>query len=364
MIPFFDYRPGHRAARDRIDAAIREVLDSGRLILGPQVAAFEREFAAFCGASEAVGVASGTDALALALRALEVGAGDEVITVANAGVPPVAAIRSLGAIPRFVDVDPDTLLIDAAALEAVVGDRTRCIVPVHLYGRAVPMAGVLQFAERHGLTVVEDCAQGHGAADAGRSVGSIGAIGCFSFYPTKNLGAYGDGGACVTSNGELAERLRQLRMYGFDERRHSRIEGLNSRLDELQAAILRVLLTELSSSVAERRRLAGLYHAALAGTGQALAPPADATAHAYHLFVVRVRERERYVAALDAEGIGHGIHYAEPVHEMDAYRRFDWARGSLPVTERACREVLSLPLYPGLAEDQVTRVARCVAAVR
>jgi hypothetical protein len=237
MIPVFDFRPGYERHRAEFDAAIARVLASGQLILGPEVRAFEEEFAGYVDAALGVGVASGTDALVLALRALGIGPGDEVITVANAGVPPVAAIRAAGATPRFVDVHPDTLLLDPGGLERACSERTRCILPVHLYGHPVEMDAILDFARSRGLRVVEDCAQAHGARHRGKPVGGFGEIGCFSFYPTKNLGAFGDAGMCVTDDPKLAESLRMLRMYGFRDDRHAHREGLNSRLDELQAAI-------------------------------------------------------------------------------------------------------------------------------
>ena len=256
MIPFFDYRPHYQALRREIDEAVRRVIDSGRLILGPEVDAFEGEFASYVGTAGAVGVNSGTDALILALRALEVGPGDEVLTVANAGVPPVAAIRAVGALPRFVDVSPASLLLDPARLEQARTKRTRCVIPVHLYGRPAAMKQILEFASHHDLAVIEDCAQAHGARIDERHVGTFGSIGCFSFYPTKNLGAFGDGGAIVSNDPALLGRVRALRFYGFDAARSAQHEGVNSRLDELQAAILRVKLTHLEEDLASRRDLA------------------------------------------------------------------------------------------------------------
>jgi dTDP-4-amino-4,6-dideoxygalactose transaminase len=339
---------------------VRRVLASGRFILGPEVEAFEREFAAYVGVGSAVGVGSGTDAIALALRAVGVGPGDEVITVTNAGVPPVAAIRATGAVPRFVDVRPDTLLLDADALEGALDERTRCVLPVHLYGQPVDLDAVLAFARRHDLTVVEDCAQAHGAAYRGRHPGGFGRVGCFSFYPTKNLGAYGDAGACVTDDRALAERLRGLRTYGFDERRHTRFEGGNSRLDEVQAAILRAKLPHLDAWVRERRALAARYAAELEGTPYAIPGRTPGAEHAHHLFAIECSERDRATDVLKARGIGFGIHYAEPVHTMEGYRFLGLGPGALPVSERACRRILSLPLHPGLPEDAVARVARAL----
>jgi dTDP-4-amino-4,6-dideoxygalactose transaminase len=359
MIPFFDYRPQYEALRGQIDAAIRRVLDSGRLILGPEVEAFEGEFASFVGASGAVGVNSGTDALSLALRALDVGRGDEVLTVANAGVPPVAAIRATGATPRFVDVATD-LLLDPGRLEQVRTERTRCVVPVHLYGCPARMDAILKFATRHGLPVVEDCAQAHGARIAGRHVGTLGNLGCFSFYPTKNLGAFGDAGAVVGTDPRLLDRVRALRMYGLDEHRSSRLEGLNSRLDELQAAILRVKLAHLESDLSRRRELVSAYRAGLEDTGLLLPAPAEGVTHAYHLFVVRAADRNKLAASLAERDVGFGVHYPEPVHKMPAYAFLDDGGGGLPATEAACREVLSLPLFAGMTREAVSTVVRVV----
>jgi dTDP-4-amino-4,6-dideoxygalactose transaminase len=358
MLPVFDYRPEAERMRGELEAAFRRVLDSGRLILGPEVEAFEREFAAWLDVPHAVGVSSGTDALVLALRALDVGAGDEVITVSNAGAPTVAAVRAVGARPRFVDVDPRGFLLDPAGLQAAWTPRVRCVIPVHLYGQAAPLDPILEFARDRRLALVEDCAQAHGALYRGRPVGSFGEVGCFSFYPTKNLGALGDGGLCVTSSPALEARLRMLRMYGFRGDRHAHLEGLNSRLDELQAALLRVKLRHLDAALHERRALVAAYRAALAGSPYAPSDGPSEQVPAPHLFVVRAPDRARAQRALDAAAIGWGVHYPEPVHAMQAYRFLGYGEGALPVTERACREVLSLPLYPGLAAADVERVAR------
>jgi dTDP-4-amino-4,6-dideoxygalactose transaminase len=360
MIAYFDYRPEYRSLESEINAAMRRVIDSGRLILGPEVAAFESEFAAFVGSAGAVGVASGTDALILALRAVGIGGGDEVITVANAGVPPVAAIRAVGARPRFVDVDPESLLLDPAGLEGALRANSRALLPVHLYGRPVPMEPLLEFASRNGLAVIEDCAQAHGARIGGRHVGTFGDVGCFSFYPTKNLGAFGDGGLCVAARPELEQRLRRLRMYGFGAERSAEVEGLNSRLDELQAAILRVKLRRLDEALAARRELARAYIERLRDS-ELRHPAAPAgSEHAYHLFVIETPRREPLIRRLQQSEIGYGIHYPHAVHTMPAYAFLDCAAGALPRTERACSAVLSLPLYPGLGEDAVRQVARTV----
>jgi aminotransferase EvaB len=362
MIPFFDYRPLQARLRPELDEAIARVLDSGQLILGDEVRGFETEFAAYVGCAHGVGVNSGTDALLLSLRALGIGSGDEVITVANAGVPPVAAIRAVGASPTFVDVRRDSLLLDPELLEGARTDRTRAVIAVHLYGNPVDLHPTLDFTERHGLALIEDCAQAHGAVYHGRHVGGFGRVGCFSFYPTKNLGAYGDGGLCVTDDPVLAEAIRRQRMYGFAAEAHARVEGLNSRLDELQAALLRVKLRHLPAIVAERRALAKRYREALDGSGFAHPLGGVDVEHAYHLFVVRNSPRERWVRSLGEADIGHGVHYPEPVHTMEAYRFLGYAKGSLPESESACANVLSLPLFPGLDPSAVDRVADALLA--
>jgi dTDP-4-amino-4,6-dideoxygalactose transaminase len=364
MIPLFDYRPEHRRLAAEIDAAVRRVLDSGRLILGPEVQAFESEFAAWLGSAHAVGVGSGTDALLLALRALGVGAGHEVVTVSNAGVPPVAAVRAAGARPCLVDVDEATLQLDPAGLARAVTPRTRAVIAVHLYGQAAPLDPIREALEALGRTdvaLVEDCAQAVGTRYRGRAVGTHGRIGCFSFYPTKNLGAYGDGGLCVTDDPELDRRLRLQRAYGWPPgSRSSAVEGLNSRLDELQAALLRVKLAHLEDALAERRRLAALYDERLAASDFRLPVRTGPDEHTYHLYVVRTEQRAAAIRRLRSADVGYGIHYPQPVHAMDAYRGMGLAVDALPVTDVACASVLSLPLYVGLGESEVGRVVEAL----
>jgi len=356
-VPLLDLRRHIADLRSEIDAAIAGVLDRGWFILGEEVMHFEEEFAAYCGVRYAVGVASGTDALYLALRAVGVGAGDEVVTVANAGVPGVAAIELARGRPVFVDVDPTTHTMDPALVEEVITSRTRAILPVHLYGHPADMDLLLEIAHRHDLAVVEDAAQAHGAIYRGRRVGSIGHIGCFSFYPTKNLGAYGDGGAVVTDDADLAERVRRLRQYGWEKQYYSTMRGVNSRLDELQAAILRVKLRHLETWNARRRQIAARYTALLAG-GPVIAPTeAPDVVHVYHLYVVRSSRRNALQEHLRQAGIGTGIHYPLPAHLQEAYRDLGCAPGSLPITEQLAGEVLSLPMYPELTDEEVERVA-------
>jgi dTDP-4-amino-4,6-dideoxygalactose transaminase len=344
--------------RDDVDAAIARVLDGSRFVLGAEVEAFEDAFARYCGAEHAVGVASGTDALALALEAVGVGPGDEVVTAANTCVPTVAAIECAGATPVLADVDASSFTLDPKRVADVLTPRTRALVPVHLYGRCADMEPILDFAREHGLEIVEDAAQAHGAEYGGRRAGTLGRAAAFSFYPTKNLGAFGDGGAVVTTDRDVAAQVRLLRMYGEDRRYHSVRSGRNSRLDELQAAILGAQLPHLDAWTARRREIAARYDDALAGS--AVQGPGAADGHAYHLYVVRSRERDRLRELLEAAGVGTLVHYPVPVHLQPAYRGLA-PEGSLPVSETLSQEVLSLPLYPELEDAEVDAV---VAAVR
>jgi dTDP-3-amino-3,4,6-trideoxy-alpha-D-glucose transaminase len=359
-VPFGDPKRQYQSIRAELDEAATRVMANGLYILGPEVRAFEEEFAAFCGASYAVGVASGTDALQLALVALGAGDGGEVITVANAGVPSTVAILQAGARPVFVDVDERGYNLDSTALEAAITPRTRAIMPVHLYGRTAELEPILAIAGRHGIPVVEDCAQAHGATYRGRPVGSIGACGCFSFYPTKNLGAIGDGGMVVTSDAALAEKLRRLRQYGWERKYYSAEPGgVNSRLDELQAALLRVKLRHLPEWNALRRQWAECYDDLLAGADLILPEAPGEGEHVYHLYVVRSRERDKLQAALRERGIGTDIHYPLPAHQQPIYTQLA-PPGGLPITEELAREVLSLPIFPELTQAEVEAVAAAV----
>jgi dTDP-4-amino-4,6-dideoxygalactose transaminase len=362
MIPFVDLTRQYENIRSEIQAAVSSVLERGRFILNGEVASFEREFAAQCGVAHAVGVGSGTEALHLALAACGVGPGDEVITVSHTAVATAAAIGLAGAKPVFVDIDPASYTIDAARLEEAITPRTRAVVPVHLYGCPADLAPVLEVAQRHNLYVVEDCAQAHGAQYQGKCVGAWGHAGAFSFYPTKNLGAYGDGGAVVTGDPALADRTRMLRQYGWQERYISRIQGLNSRLDELQAAVLRVKLRFLEAWNERRRRWARLYTGSLARGALGLPVEPEGATHVYHLYVVRHARRDELQAFLRSRGIGTLVHYPVPVHLQPAYCHLGSAAGFLPATETAAREVLSLPLYPELREDEIAMVCEAVNA--
>jgi len=366
-IPVFSSKPQYLRYKDEIDAAIREVLDENIFVLWKQLEAFEQEFAQYLGAAHAIGVGSGTEAIHLALRALGIGPGDEVLTVSHTAVATTVAISSTGATPVFVDIDPWTYTLDPQQLASRVTARTKAIVPVHLYGYPADMDPILDVARRHGLVVVEDAAQAHGASYHGRRCGTLGDAAAFSFYPTKNLGAYGDGGAVVTNDAALAQRLRMLRNYGWDidpsRRYYSKIKGVNSRLDELQAAILRVKLRHLEEANAQRRHLAQRYGEHLRDLEEVALPvEVPGREHVYHLYVVRAARRDALAQALRAQQIGTQVHYPEPVHRQEAYLDMGYGEGSLPETERACREVLSLPMFPELADDDVERVARAVRA--
>jgi dTDP-4-amino-4,6-dideoxygalactose transaminase len=339
-----------------IDVAIARVLASGQFILGVEVEAFEREFAETCGVEHAIGVDSGTSAIQLSLLACGIGAGDEVITVSNTAVATVAAIELTGAKPVLVDVHSQTLTLDPSKLEAALTPRTRAIVPVHLFGCPADLNPILDFARAHGLFVVEDCAQAHGAKYHGKPVGGWGHLAAFSFYPTKNLGAYGDGGAVLTNDSALAERVRLLRQYGWDANRISGQKGMNARLDEMQAAILRVKLRHLEGWNDRRRELAALYQSFLADVLTLPHEPPE-THHVYHQFVVRHPQRDSLRAYLLEHGIHTQIHYPVPIHLQPAYRDLATA---LPVTESAADQILSLPLYPELRNEDVERVCQVV----
>lgn len=355
-IPFNDLAPAQRLLGAELRAAVERVLSSGWFILGPEVAAFEAEFAAYHGVEHAVAVANGTDAIELALRAAGVGAGDEVITVAHTAVATVAAVERAGATPVLVDIDPVTYTMNPQAAEAAITPRTKALLPVHLYGHPADLAGLQALAERHHLLVIEDCAQAHGARWKGQKVGTFGDLATFSFYPTKNLGADGDAGAILTRDAALAERLRRLRNYGQSSRYVHEERGINSRMDELQAAILRVKLAHLDEFNTERRRLAAIYDSELRGV---ITPTARREAeHVYHLYVIRHPQRDALMQFLKDQGVGTLIHYPIPVHLQKAYADLGYRRGSLPMTELAADSILSLPLYVGLSDAAV----RCVAA--
>jgi dTDP-4-amino-4,6-dideoxygalactose transaminase len=353
-VPFNVLAPGVQAIRGELDAAIARVLDSGWFLMGPELQAFEQEFAVYHGAGfETVGVGSGTDALRIGLLALGIEPGDEVLIVANAGVPPVAAVVAAGATPVFCDVDPVTHTLDPDEIDRRTTPRTRAVLVVHLYGHAAEIDAIVARAHARGLRVLEDCAQAHGARHADKLVGTWGDAAAFSFYPTKNLGALGDAGALVTAIPEVAERARLLRMYGWRHKYISELHSTVSRLDEIHAAMLRTKLKHLDAWNAQRQRLASRYFAGLPETIQL--PPRDGV---FHLFVVQTPERDALQRHLAEQGVSTDVHYPLPAHQQAPYVRF--ASGELPHTERLAREVLSLPLYPELAEDSVDFVCRAV----
>lgn len=359
-IPFTNLGLQYLSIQPEIDAAIARVLRSGQFILGQEVNQFEREFATYCGVAHAIGVGSGTSAIQLALLACGLEPGDEVITVSNTAVASVAAVELAGAQPVLVDIDPLRYTLDPARLAAALSPRSRAILVVHLFGCPADMEPILSFADRHHLFVIEDCAQAHGARYNGRMVGSLGHLAAYSFYPTKNLGAYGDGGAVLTGDPLLAARLRRLRQYGWNEQRISLDKGLNSRLDEMQAAILRVKLTHLDQWNDRRRELAAIYNSSLSGAGLVLPIEPSGTRHVYHQFVVRCHQRDELAAFLAENGIETRVHYPLPIHSQPAYRSLDIDPGALCLTESAANEILSLPIRPDLSEEDISAVCRAI----
>ena len=357
MIPYLDLKAQYAPIRDEIRAAIDEVLDNQQYVLGPAVAAFEQAFAASQGTDYAVAVNTGTSALHLALLAAGVGAGDEVITTPATFVATVAAIRYAGARPVFVDVDPVTYTIDVTQIEAAITERTRAIVPVHLYGQMADMTPIMALARRHGLTVIEDACQAHGATDMERPAGSIGVMGCFSFYPGKNLGAYGEGGAVVTNDPSLARTLRMLRDWGAEQRYQHVLKGYNYRMDGVQGAVLGVKLRHLPAWTERRRAHAALYDRLLAGVDVGLPVARPDGRHVYHIYAVRVAERAAVQEALTGRGIQTGIHYPTPVHLLPAHADLGYGEGDFPQAEQLAREELSLPMYPELTEAQIVAVS-------
>jgi dTDP-4-amino-4,6-dideoxygalactose transaminase len=359
-VPFLDLKAQYQSIKPEIDAAIARVLDTSQFILGAEVDRFEQEFAAYCGKSECIALNSGTSALHLALLAAGVGQGDEVITVPFTFVASVAAVIYAGARPVLVDIDPRSFTMDPALIEEAITSRTKAILPVHLYGQTADMDPVLEIARRHRLVVIEDAAQAHGAKYKGRVAGSIGDIGCFSFYPAKNLGAYGEGGAVTTSNPEYARTIRMLRDWGTDRKYHHVLRGYNYRMEGFQGAILRVKLRHLDRWTEARRALARTYDQLLADSGVERPTEMPWARHVYHLYTVRSEDRDSLQAALLAEGIQSAVHYATPAHLQPAYADLGYRGGGFPQAEAAAAQVLSLPLYPELSPQTVDQVARAV----
>jgi dTDP-4-amino-4,6-dideoxygalactose transaminase len=359
-VPYLDLKAQYRSIKPEIDAAIAKVLDSCQFVLGPEVAAFEQEFAAYCGAADCIAVNSGTSALHLALLAAGVGPGDEVITVPFTFVASVAAILYTGARPVLVDIDPRSFTIDPAAIEAAITPRTKAILPVHLYGQPADMDPIMELARQHRLVVIEDAAQAHGARYKERTAGSIGDLGCFSFYPPKNLGAYGEGGAVTTSNPEYARTIRMLRDWGQDRKYHHVLRGFNYRMEGFQGAILRVKLHHLDQWTEARRAAVRKYNQLLTECEVELPVEMPWAGHVYHVYTLRTADRDGLQASLHSEGIQTAIHYAVPVHLQPAYADLEYRRGAFPHAEAAAEQVLSLPLYPELSPQAIAEVAAAV----
>jgi dTDP-4-amino-4,6-dideoxygalactose transaminase len=366
QIPFVRLDSADPELMAELMQVVEDVATRSAFTLGPELERFEREFADFCGAPDSVGVGSGTEALVLALRALEIGPGDEVIVPANSFFASAEAVSLVGATPRIVDVEPDTGLITASIVEANIRPNTRCVIPVHLYGATVDMAPIVTLARDAGIAVVEDTCQAHGAElPGGGRAGTAGDIGCYSFYPTKNLGGWGDGGAVVTANPELAEQLRLLRSHGESpsQRNRHQIVGTTARLDALQAAILSVKLRRLEGWNARRRELAAQLTEALAGSSLELPVVPEGGDHVFHLYVVQTDERDRLRADLAERGVASAIHYPVPIHRTEAYESLGMGPGSLPVAEERAGRICSLPLYPSMTSEHVEALAEVVLEV-
>ncbi len=357
-IPLVDLIAQYRSIREEIVQVTSEVLESGIFVLGPQLEAFEREFARYSGARWGVGVGSGTDALILSLRALGIGQGDEVITTSNTFISTANAIVAVGARPFFVDIDPSIYTINPAKIARVINNRTRAIIPVHMFGHPADMDPIIELADKYGLAVVEDACQSHGAEYKGRKVGSLGLLSCFSYYPSKNLGAYGDGGMILTDDPDIAGKIRMLRNYGQREKYNHLMLGTNSRLDELQAAILRVKLRHLEDWIEARRKLAEEYRRSLDGVDGVIYPiERDYARHVFYLYVIRQKRRDRIADVLKKAGIETGIHYPIPIHQQKAFADISIGITDLKNTEEVSRELLSLPMYPEIPVEGVQRIA-------
>jgi len=361
-IPFVDLRIQDADMRREISQAVECAIDNTQFILGDRVAEFERSFAEFSGADHCIGVANGTESLHLTLRALGVGPGDEVITAANTFVATALAIAYTGATPTLVDADPCDYLIDVELIERAITRHTKAIVPVHLYGQPANMPAILEIAEKHGLPVVSDACQAHGSRIGDTPIGTFGTAACYSFYPSKNLGAFGDGGGIVTSDAKLAERIRMLRNYGQRAKNDITMLGYNSRLDTLQAAILAVKLRSLDEANARRRAAAVRYRQMLSGLDVVLPTENADTMHVYHLYVVQHKYRDQLAAHLQQSGVQCGIHYPTPIHQIPPFRRARTVPDGVPVSSRLARQILSLPMFPELTDDQIERAAGAIVS--
>ncbi len=353
-IPFIDLKRQYNSIKDEVNTKIDEILQNTHFILGGNTEAFEKEFAKYCRVKYAVGVASGSDALTLSLKAVGISKEDEVITVPNTFIATVDAISRNNANPVFVDIDPETYNIDVTKIEEKITDETKAIIPVHLYGQPVDMAPIIKLAKEYDLKIIEDACQAHGAEYKGQKVGSFGDVGCFSFYPAKNLGAYGDGGMVVTNNEEITERIKMLRNYGQSKKYYHDFMGYNSRLDEIQSAILRVKLRHLDEWNNKRREHAKLYNELLENVSGIKTPvEKDYTKHVYHLYVIRCKNRYELQQYLTSKGVSTGIHYPIPVHLQRAYKHLEYNKGGFPITERYANEILSLPMFPELTDEEI-----------
>jgi dTDP-4-amino-4,6-dideoxygalactose transaminase len=356
-VPFLDLKAQYISIKDEIGEAIQRVLDNTAFAGGPFVAQFEKEFAAFCGANHAVGVGSGTDALWAALVAMGVGPGDEVITVPDTFIATAEAISFCGAKPVFVDVEETTYNMDPARLEAAITPKTKAIIPVHLFGQMADMDPIMEIARKRRLYVIEDAAQAHGAEHKGKKAGSVGDVGCFSFYPGKNLGAYGEAGAVVTNNDQLADKMRMFRDHGQPKKYYHDMIGWNARMDGFQGAVLSVKLKHIDAWNEARRTNARLYTQLFAGASGLVAPrEADYAKHVYHIYAIRVRNRDAFMAGLGEKDIATGIHYPVPLHLTGAYRSLGYKAGDFPVAERCANEFVSLPMFPELTAEQIRYV--------
>ncbi len=358
-IPLVDLKKQYQGIKEEVLAEIGQTLDAMQLFLGKNVQALESDFAAYCSTEFGIGVSSGTDALHIALRACGIGPGDEVITVSHTFIATVEAIILAGAQPVLIDIDPETYNMDPSQIEKMINSKTRAIMPVHLYGHPADMGPVLELARDHKLKVIEDACQAHGSEYQGRRTGSMGDAGCFSFYFTKNLGAYGEGGMITTSDPEIAQRCRMLRDHGQNTKYHHSLMGINGRLDELQAAVLKVKLPHLDEWLERRQNLARAYNA---GLPPSVVKPREMpwAKHAYHLYVVRTEERAQLREWLETKGIGTGIHYPIPVHLQEAWRNYGGGDFPLPVTEKITGEIISLPMYPELSVEEVDYICGCI----
>jgi dTDP-4-amino-4,6-dideoxygalactose transaminase len=363
QIPFVDLKVQHEAIREELDREFRKVFEKTAFIMGPALAEFEEAFARYCGVKHAIGVANGTDALLLALKAFGIGPGDEVITAVNTFIATAEAIVHAGATPVFVDCDPQTYTLDVSQIRAKISSRTKAIIPVHLYGQPADMDPIVELAKNYGLHVIEDAAQAHGATYRGRKAGSMGHVACFSFYPAKNLGAYGDAGAVVTNDDAIALTVRKLRDHGGVEKYRHDLVGYNSRLDTLQAAVLLVKLRYLDAWNRRRQENARLYDELLAEVPGVVTPKVlEGATHVYHLYVIRVERgsRDELQRFLRERGVHTGIHYPQPLHLTPALRFLGYTAGDFPIAERFASQILSLPMYPELTREQIEYVVECI----